>query len=651
MELPPPSTDPMASVPLPAQTPATGAPNARPRGGLGFDCLIAVLTAWFLGGIYLDGWAHVHVPALETFFTPWHALLYSGFAACALVLLVAQVRAMRRGFPWREALPDGYGLSLVGAAIFLVGGALDLLWHTLFGIERSVEALLSPTHLLLATGGILMASGPLRAAWRRIPPGSRLTWRAGAPAVLALLFCYSGLVFFTQYAHPFVTNWAAFPVRVTPAHSDLYLMNADGTGQTRLTTNLGDVRSPSFSPDGSRLVFGLASDAQSTLEQLYVVNADGSDLRQLTFVTGGASLPSWSPDGVHIAFSDGATGQIAILDSDGANHRLLTHDAGQHWAPTWSPNSSQIAYIASIDGAAGQVYVIDTRSVATGATGASATTPRQLTHDPAQHWTPRWSPDGANIAFSSSGQSGTEAIFVMRADGSGVRQLTAGDAESWGPVWSPDGRRIAFASNRDGHAEIYVTQADGTNLVNLTQNPGADNDGLPAWSADGRKIAYTVRGHSSALPLDLTAALGVAGVLLQAGLLMGTLLLVMRRWRLPFGAITLLLVVSTALIGFLGDQHAWVLVALPTGLVADALAQWLKPSPDRPTAVRIFSFVIPTLLYSLYFLGTYLTIQRIGWSIHLTAGTAVLAGVVGLLLSVLLVPSVSSVHGVRPPVS
>ena len=605
--------------------------NTRPQGRIRFDWLIVVLSAWWLGGLYLDGWAHRHVPALETFFTPWHAVLYSGFAACGLALLVTQARNMRHGYPWNRSLPAGYGLSLVGAAIFLVAGALDLLWHTLFGIERSVEALLSPTHLLLATGGVLLVSGPLRATWRLIPTGTRLTWRAGAPALLALLYCYAALGFFTQYAHPFVTNWAAIPVLSTPAQSDLYLMRADGSGQTRLTTNQGDVRSPSFSPDGARIVFGSATSAQATLEQVNVINVDGSNLRQLTFAGGGASLPSWSPDGAYIAYTDGASGQIAVMDADGTNARLLTRDAGQHCCSAWSPDGAQIAYI----GPDGQIFAIDASGDSLGTAG---TPPRRLTNDSIQHWTPRWSPDGARIAFSSN-QDSNDAIYVMRLDGADAQRLTTSGADNWGPVWSPDGDHIVFASNRDGHAEIYVMRADGSDQQNLTRNPGANNDGLPAWSADGRTIAYTVRRQSSSTTLDFTAALGVASVMLQAALLMGVLLLAMRRWRLPFGAITLLLVGSTALIGFLGDQHIWTVVALLAGLIADTLYLAFHPSPERKIALRIFSFSVPALFYALYFVGTYLTTEHIAWSIHLTAGTAAMAGVVGLLLSIVLIPS------------
>jgi hypothetical protein len=616
-----------ASTPTTAETPTRGEQGTRPRGGIRLDWLIAALSAWFLCGLYLDGWAHAHVPALETFFTPWHAVLYSGFAATALALGVVQVRNMRLGYSWREAPPAGYGLSLVGAGVFLVGGVLDLLWHSLFGIEVGVAALLSPTHLLLAAGGILLVSGPLRAAWQRIPPGSRLTWRAGAPALLALTYSFSGLAFFTAYAHPFVTNWAASTAGARPSQGDLFLMNADGTGQTRLTVNQGDVRAPRFSPDGTSIVFGRAATAQDPLQQLYIVNADGSGLRPLSSMRDGAAMPSWSPDGTRIAYVGGANGQIYLMAADGTNSQQLTHDSEPHWMPSWSPDGTRIAYI---NGANGQIYIL----------AADGTNPRRLTHDAGQYLTLQWSPDGGGLAVTSD-QSGQEQIYLMRADGSGLRQLTWGDEVNWGPAWSPDEARIAFAADRDGHADIYVMRADGSHPANLTNNSEVDSGGPPAWSADGRKIAYTARDHQTLTP-DITAALGIVSVLLQAALLMSALLLLLRRWRPPFGAITLLQVVATALIGFLSDQHGWVVLALITGLVADALVQGLKPAPHRPRNLRLFSFVVPTLLYSLYFLGTYLYGGGIGWSAHLTAGTAVLSGVVGILLSLLVVPSAPS---------
>lgn len=177
-------------------------------GGVWFDWLMVILSGWLIGGLYLDGWAHIHVPSLETFFTPWHAVLYSGFLAIAGTLAVVLVRNRRRGTAWRRALPVGYGLSMVGTALFLVSGLGDMVWHILFGIEDGVEGLVSPTHLALALGGGMMVTGPLRAALRRAEtPAER--WLARLPMVLSLTVLLSLLTFFTEYASPVGTTWVA----------------------------------------------------------------------------------------------------------------------------------------------------------------------------------------------------------------------------------------------------------------------------------------------------------------------------------------------------------------------------------------------------------------------------------------------------------
>ena len=97
----------------------------------------------------------------------------------------------------RRALPSGYGLSLVGAVLFGVGGALDLVWHSLFGIEADVAALMSPTHLLLIGSATLIATGPLRAAWRR--PTRRVGWPAVLSATLLLSVLRHGLTVAGRY--------------------------------------------------------------------------------------------------------------------------------------------------------------------------------------------------------------------------------------------------------------------------------------------------------------------------------------------------------------------------------------------------------------------------------------------------------------------
>jgi len=197
---------------------AESAPRTRPpeapsrgpavAGGAGFDWLMAGFGAWLIGGLYLDGWAHIHVPALETFFTPWHAVLYSGYLAGALALVVTFVRNRRRGATRAGALPPGYRPSLVGAFVFFFGGVADMLWHVTFGIEKGVEGLISPSHLVLALGGGLMVTGPLRAGLAR-PGGAEPRWLAQIPMVLSLTTFLSLLTFFTEYASPHGTTWIA----------------------------------------------------------------------------------------------------------------------------------------------------------------------------------------------------------------------------------------------------------------------------------------------------------------------------------------------------------------------------------------------------------------------------------------------------------
>jgi hypothetical protein len=181
------------------RTPAPGV-MARAIGGLGFDWIMVVLSALFVGGLYLDGWAHNHGRVDDTFFTPWHAFFYGGFGLNALVLLATLLVNRWRRYPWRRAVPIGYSLSLLGVLIFAAGGVGDLIWHELFGIEKDFEALLSPTHLALVLGLGLMVSGPLRAAWLRT--GRRPIWSTLGPALLSLTALVSVFTFIMMYTHP-----------------------------------------------------------------------------------------------------------------------------------------------------------------------------------------------------------------------------------------------------------------------------------------------------------------------------------------------------------------------------------------------------------------------------------------------------------------
>lgn len=183
-------------------------PTRLPPEDVGFDWAFLVPCTWLMIGVSLDGWAHNHIPALETFFTPWHGVLYSGYLAVATFLLVVFVRNQQHGSGWQRAVPSGYGLSLLGVGIFAVGGVLDLIWHVLFGIEKNIAALLSPTHLMLALGAVLMVSGPFRAAWQRLPAEPAESKSNLFPMLLSLAYMLAIFTFFTQFANPIANSYA-----------------------------------------------------------------------------------------------------------------------------------------------------------------------------------------------------------------------------------------------------------------------------------------------------------------------------------------------------------------------------------------------------------------------------------------------------------
>lgn len=162
------------------------------------ELVTGLLSAWMLGGLFLDGWAHKNLTVLDTIWTPWHAVFYSG-AITLIAWIGAHVwqnwKAGRRGF---GAVPEGYALALVGAGLFVLAGVGDQIWHLSLGIERDLAAFLSPTHMGLAIAIFLMASSPFRAFW-----SSRQTeapsLREFAPVLLSLTVTVGFLCFLFNY--------------------------------------------------------------------------------------------------------------------------------------------------------------------------------------------------------------------------------------------------------------------------------------------------------------------------------------------------------------------------------------------------------------------------------------------------------------------
>src|SRR5579859_1482582 len=121
----------MASIAEPMRVAQPSRAKSQPVTGTRFDGIMVLLSLWFMTGLVLDGWAHSH-NQVDSFFTWWHLILYSGFAACAGFISLAWAQNMRKGYSWQQAIPAGYEMSAVGAVVFAVGGVFDFLWHTIF---------------------------------------------------------------------------------------------------------------------------------------------------------------------------------------------------------------------------------------------------------------------------------------------------------------------------------------------------------------------------------------------------------------------------------------------------------------------------------------------------------------------------------------
>jgi dipeptidyl aminopeptidase/acylaminoacyl peptidase len=242
---------------------------------------------------------------------------------------------------------------------------------------------------------------------------------------------------------------------------EIYAMNADGSGQTRLTDNPASDHAPAWSPDGSKIAFRSYRDENA---EIYVMNADGSGQIRLTDNPAIDDAPAWSPDGSKIAFESyrDDNWEIYMINADEAEQTRLTNNPAWDSDPAWSPDGSKIAFHSNRDGNF-EIYVMN----------ADGSDPTNLTNNPAGDYRPAWSPDGSKIAFASE-RNGNFEIYVMNADGTSPTNLTNNPDKDDAPAWSPDGSKIAFDSFRDGDFEIYVMNADGSGQTRLTNNPAAD---------------------------------------------------------------------------------------------------------------------------------------------------------------------------------
>ena len=259
-------------------------------------------------------------------------------------------------------------------------------------------------------------------------------------------------------------------MRITgETNSDIFVMNADGTGQINLTNQPDLEGEPTWSPDGNQIAF--SRFVGLLVLDVYVMNADGSGQTNVSNHPGGNLQPAWSPDGSKIAFISLRDGnfEIYVMNADGTDQTNLSNNPSYDEEPAWSPDGSKIAFASDRSGN-WEIYVMNADG--TGQTNVSNHT--GLDHAPA------WSPDGSKIVFTSSGYRRDRDIYVMNADGSGRTNISNQPATmEFEPSWSSDGSYIIFHSHRDNNADIYVMNADGTGQTRLTTDPAIDSS--PDW--------------------------------------------------------------------------------------------------------------------------------------------------------------------------
>jgi len=236
-----------------------------------------------------------------------------------------------------------------------------------------------------------------------------------------------------------------------------------------------------------KVLFVSARDGNN---EIYVMNPDGSGQTRLTNTpTLEESFAYWSPDGGKIVFqcqpTSGGIGEIYVANPDGCGGHNLTNTPGEsEGAPDWSPDETIVVYHRNYGTTESAICVMI-------ADGTSQTRRTFGTEDKYPSWAP-----GGRILFLRAMAPGQplryERVFVMNADGTNVQRLTP-DNDGWeaAPAWSPDGTRIVFTSTRNTNwwrDQIWVMNSDGTSPTSVTSN--AWRHAMPRWSPNGQRIVY-----------------------------------------------------------------------------------------------------------------------------------------------------------------
>jgi murein biosynthesis integral membrane protein MurJ len=394
----------------------------------------------------------------------------------------------------RELAPFALRLAL---ALAVMAGTLIFTARALAPVYDP-EALISQVLYLALAGGaggiaFLVALWLLKVEevrWLGEALSARLEGRwvwavAGVIALLAALL--AGIGFFFLRDVPLVA-------RYLPRQAATSTPTATATLQPAHTPVADSSLSPSPTPTQRPMgQIAFETDRDGNYE-VYIMNEDGSDQRNLTNFWADDAAPSWSPDGSRIVFVSWRTGVGSFKLTNGSIYTMLVPGEGEEVAgdgadptqltsddfdddwPTWSGDGERIAFVTDRDGNS-EVYSMR----------ADGTEQANITSHPGEDHEPNWSPAGDLIAFVSD-RDGNSEVYVMAPDGSGQRNLTRNPAHDRHPVFAHDGRRLAFVTNRDGNDEIYVIDVESGVEARLTHNEYGD--WKASWSPDGERLAF-----------------------------------------------------------------------------------------------------------------------------------------------------------------
>jgi hypothetical protein len=289
-------------------------------------------------------------------------------------------------------------------------------------------------------------------------------------ALTTLLVALAGLV----TAGP---AFAAFPggngkiayEAVSGTDTEIFVMNANGSGQTNVSNDSRPDFDPAWSPTGQQIAFARVNGGH---RNIWVMNADGTGQVELTPGTtaGNSGLaPTWSPNGAKIAYQHETSGIIWVMDvmdaATGAGKTPLDFGAGNEIMPAWSPDGTKLAFVRNSN-----IWVGD---------AGGDTTSTELTTMAGSEVDPDWSPNGSKITFGGP----VGEAWVMNADGSGQTNLTAEAGGGELPAWSPDGTKIVFHSSdfdTGGGDDIFTMKSNGTAVTPLNTALSTD-DQDPDW--------------------------------------------------------------------------------------------------------------------------------------------------------------------------